>query len=264
MHVDVRNFAGRGHRLFAALICVAWASAVRPVGAELPLARLTTIFPAGAQQGAKVQVTISGQDLDGVNRLLFSQPGISAAPIPAGTGVSSGTLKFLITADSSVAPGLYDVRAAGLFGVTNPRTFEVSDGACVAGHGGNASEETATDVPVGSSVYALAESNVNHVYRVAVKRGQRLTVDVATIALDSRMEPITVVSDAAGRELCRSRRAGDAIRVLSQSDGVCFVSVHDLLYRAGPEYFYRLRVTDGNAKADVGGTGIRWPVPPAA
>ena len=264
MHLDVRNFAGRGHLLLAALICLAWASAAGPVRAELPLARLAAIFPAGAQRGTRVEVTLNGPDLDGANRLLFSRPGISATPIPAGAGAAPGTLKFLIAIDSSVPPDLYDVRAVGLFGVTNPRSFEVGDGACVSGHGGNATVETATELPVGSSVYALAESNVNHFYRVAVERGQRLTVDVVTTALDSRMEPITVVSDAAGRELARSRRAGEAIRIVSPIGGVCTINVHDLLYRAGPEYFYRLRVTDAKAKNDASEAGIRWPVPPAA
>ncbi|MCA8989079.1 MAG: hypothetical protein KDA78_15645, partial [Planctomycetaceae bacterium] len=46
--------------------------------AQLPAARLDGVFPAGAAPGSTVEVTISGNDLDDVDRLLFSHPGIKA------------------------------------------------------------------------------------------------------------------------------------------------------------------------------------------
>src|SRR5690349_9656116 len=46
--------------------------------AELPAARLVSIFPPGAKQGSSVEVTLSGQDLDDVTALHFSDPHITA------------------------------------------------------------------------------------------------------------------------------------------------------------------------------------------
>src|SRR5437588_6622169 len=51
-----------------------------PTRAELPLARLTAIFPAGGQAGSTVELTLSGQDLDDVTRLHFRSQGMVARP----------------------------------------------------------------------------------------------------------------------------------------------------------------------------------------
>ena len=200
---------------------------------------------------------MAGLDLDGANRLWFSNPGITAVPVAAGS-------KFLVSVASSVPPGLYDVRAVGLFGVSNPRTFEVSQGNATVGKGDNTTPETAIELPMGSSAYCVAAANAEQVYRVRASGRQRLTIDVSTTALDSKMEPITVVSDSNGRELGHSRLSGDSIRIDSPPEGFCFIRIHDLLYRGGGEYFYRVRArtADGPRPAEAG--SLRWPFPPAA
>jgi hypothetical protein len=245
----------RHEPLATSIIVLLLAAAV--AHAQMPLARLTAIFPPGGQCGTQVEMTLTGSDLDGVNRLWFSDPGISAVPVTVGS-------KFLISIDRSVRPGLYDVRAIGLFGVTDPRTLEVTGQASLAAKGGNSSADTAIELPVGSSIFCRAEANVEQFYRIAIKSQAAITVDVSTTALDSKMEPITVVSDASGHELGRSRRAGEPIRIESPPDGTCFIRVHDLLYRSGAEYFYRLRVTAGNPAPAPHSESIRWPFPPAA
>lgn len=230
---------------------------------EMPLARLTSVFPSGGQKGASVQVSLAGNDLDGVSGLCFSRPGISASPIASPAG-SPSALNFAINVDPSVPPGLYDIRAIGLFGVSNPRTFEVCDGPAAAGKGGNASPGAATELPLGDSMYAVAEANVDQFYRVAAKGRQRLCVDVATTSLDSRMEPVTVVSDGAGHELAHARRAGEPIRIDPPADGICIIGIHDVLYRGGAEFFYRVRVRAEDSPAEDGVAALRWPFPPAA
>ena len=47
--------------------------------AQLPATRLDGIFPAGAAAGATLEVTIAGDDLDDVDRLVFSHEGITFA-----------------------------------------------------------------------------------------------------------------------------------------------------------------------------------------
>src|SRR5688572_1301697 len=87
--------------------------------AELPLARLNSIFPMGGQRGTTVELTIEGSDLDDVSRIHFSGGGISSE--------RKSSEVFSITIASNVPPGLYEARAAGRFGVSNPRFFTVSD-----------------------------------------------------------------------------------------------------------------------------------------
>ena len=45
-----------------------------PAFAQLPVARLNTIFPPGAQIGAATDIKINGADLDDAKELRFSHP----------------------------------------------------------------------------------------------------------------------------------------------------------------------------------------------
>jgi hypothetical protein len=233
--------------------------------AELPLARLTAIFPAGGQAGSTVEVTLTGQDLDDLARLHFAHAGFSAKPKLSPTGVAEPG-KFVVAIDPSVPPGLYDLRAVGRFGITNPRTFVVSDSPETAAKAGNTSTATAAELLPGHAVHAIAEPNARHFYRIALKRNDRLLIDVLTTAIDSKMEPVLILCDAAGRELAHSLR-GASVTAIAPADGDCFLTVHDVLYRGGPEYFYRVsaRLLDTNSviRCALPGT-LRWPIPPAS
>ena len=258
---------GTEHAQVGRLICAAVSYMLLTATAargELPLARLSAIFPPGAHRGSQIEVTLTGQDLDGIGWLCLCHPGISSASIGQSSGTQPAGLKFHIAVDPSVPPGLYDVRAVGLFGVSNPRTFEVCDGPAMAGKGGNASPSAATDLPLGASIYAVAEANVDQFYRVTTKARQRLCIDVATTPLDSRMEPVIVVSDVAGHELAHARRAGEPVRIDPPADGTCIIAIHDVLYRGGPEFFYRVRVRTEDSPVEDRVASLRWPFPSAA
>lgn len=241
-----------------AALAMCWALGASPLArAELPIARLSSIFPIGAQRGGRVEVELAGADLDGVRRLNFSHPGISATLESA----QGSAPKFQVRVDPSVPAGWYDVRAEGLFGVTDPRTFEVCDGPTLVAEPGNATAAAAVDVPLGASVYGAAEANASQFYRVAAKAQRTLWITVVSTQLDSRMVPVAIVSDSSGREIGRGRSAADVICVDPPVDGNCFVRVHDVLYRGGPEFGYRLRVTDSPPPTEAGAP--RWPCPPA-
>src|SRR5207248_184621 len=101
--------------------------------AQLPVTQLFAVSPCGGKQGATVDLTIAaGADLDGVDRLYFSHPGISAARKlaelkPLQTTPDPLPNQFTVTIAADVPPGAYDVRAIGTFGISNPRTFVVGD-----------------------------------------------------------------------------------------------------------------------------------------
>src|SRR5687768_15375359 len=48
--------------------------------AQLPATQLTSVFPPGGKQGTTVELTIGGNDMDDLERLTFSHPGLVAAP----------------------------------------------------------------------------------------------------------------------------------------------------------------------------------------
>src|SRR5438046_8377963 len=86
--------------------------------AELPLARLFTIFPPGGKMGSQVELTLTGADLDEANQLHFSHPGITAKQKVTGTNTVPEPNKFLIPVATNVAPGIYEARVVGRFGMS--------------------------------------------------------------------------------------------------------------------------------------------------
>lgn len=211
--------------------------------ADLPAARMTSVFPPGAQRGTFVEVTVAGADLDDLVELRFSHPGLTAKPAtdPAGKPLPN---KFVVAAWPDVPAGVYEVRAVGRFGVSNPRAFSVGESPELNEPPSNSSPGGATEVPVGAVVNGQCNNTgVDH-FRFAAKRGQRLFIDCTAAGIDSRLVPVVTLTDAAGRELDRSR-SGDVIDFTPPLDGACLVQVHDVLYRGGPEFFYRLSISTG-------------------
>src|SRR3954470_23317567 len=107
-------------RVLAVLSILAPAAAAQQAAApSVPQPKIYAVQPAGGKVGTTVDVRISsGVDLDGADRLIFSHPGITAAPLkeeasriyPQGR-IVEGKFKVAIAAD--VPPGIYEIRAAG-------------------------------------------------------------------------------------------------------------------------------------------------------
>src|SRR5262245_34622769 len=107
-----------------ALLCISPA-----VHAQLPVTQLTSVFPPGAKEGTSADVTLAGTDLDEVGQLVFNHPGITASPIMAAATKLEPERplpgQFKVNVGSDVAPGVYEARAQGRFGLSNPRSFTV-------------------------------------------------------------------------------------------------------------------------------------------
>src|SRR4029079_8545373 len=116
------------HRGHFVTICIFAALASRAF-AQLPTTQLTSVFPPGGQQGARVEVTIAGADLDDCSRLVFSHSGIAAEQkTAAATELEPwrrATKQSIVKIAGDVPPGVYEVRAQGRFGLSNPRAFVV-------------------------------------------------------------------------------------------------------------------------------------------
>src|SRR5262245_55608820 len=110
-----------------AALCLAagLACAVAPnVAAQLPVARITSLFPPGGKAGSSMEVTVAGNDLDDSTRLWFSKPVLTSAQMPpAAGGPEPG--KFMVTIASNTASAACDARVVGRFGISNPRAFVV-------------------------------------------------------------------------------------------------------------------------------------------
>ncbi|HEY5310953.1 MAG TPA: hypothetical protein VIK18_00490, partial [Pirellulales bacterium] len=230
-----------------------WTLTALPAFGQFPTAQLLSIFPAGGRQGTPVEVEIAGADLEGVDRLDFSHPGIKAEPkraAPIVSGLQGEALpnRFVVSVGADVPPGLYDVRAVGRFGISNPRTFAVGRLAELNEETTNASLDKAMSIPLETVVNGRSGSGAVDYFRFTAHKGQRVLVELWGQRLDSRLDGTLSLVDAAGRELGHSRDSVDRDPLLDveiSAAGQYTVAVYDITYQGGNDYFYRLAVHTG-------------------
>lgn len=255
-----------------ACACVTLLVAAGSALAQLPNPTLTNISPPGAKQGTNVEVKVTGGDLDDLEKLVFSHPGITAEAKMTPPGEIIKTPKrvfgeFTIKVAGDVPPGVYEVRAAGRYGMSGPRSFAVGTGNEVAKTGDLGDPAKAMELPVGSVVSGSAEANKIDYYKIPVKAGQRLILECLAERIDSRMDATLVLLDAKNREIRRSRDVegrDPALDYTAKADGTLTVGVFDFTYAGGTDYPYRLSVTSGPRvdfifpPAGVAGTGGKF------
>ncbi len=245
---------GRLSSLWNLLIAVAIATLTIASSASaqsvcLPAPRLLTTMPMGGQVGTEVEVTITGQAIEDVERLLFSHPGITARPKPGSDGNPESN-RFIVTIAADCPPGIHEARVFSRLGVSSARVFTVGTLPEVKQEQPSTTVAAAMPLELNSICNAaLPVRAVNH-YAFEAKKGQRVVVDCAAKGIDSKMNPVLIVADAAGRDLVVQRRGG-ALDFTAPDDGPYIIKVHELTFKGGPEYFYRLAVQTAAAEASV-------------
>ena len=219
--------------------------------AQLPATQLTSIFPPGGKPGTAVEMTIAGLDQDDAGKLIFSHPGITAVgkmtmPTEFEKVAKPVAGAFTVTIAADVPPGVYEVRAVGRFGQSNPRVFTVSALNELIDAGTNAAPDKAVDVPIGSVFSGRVEANTYDHLKVPLKAGERVIIDCSAQRIQSRLNATMVLMNPAGKELVRAKDTIGSDPVLdftAPAEGFYVLKVFDNVYGGGPDYFYRLSVT---------------------
>jgi hypothetical protein len=212
--------------------------------AELPLTRLSTLFPPGGKAGSTFEVAVAGADLDESDQLLFSHTNITAKPVLVEKTGEPDPGKYVVTIGPGVPPANYEARVVGRFGASNPRVFVVGDLPEITSPTTNHTVEAAAEVALGTVVNGRADANAVDYFKFTAKKGQRVLIECQAKTIDSRMDDTLVLFNADGRELERQRRGG-LLDFTAPADGQFIVGVSDFIFRGGDEYFYRLTVGAG-------------------
>jgi len=245
------------------LLCASLLVGLAPAGirAQVPVIRLTSVQPVGGQQGTTLDVTVGGSDIDDVTRLVFSHPGITATvkmqaaaeihPALVAAGLPKATARplpgqFTVTIGKEVPPGVYQLRAVGRFGISNPRFFQVSLGTDVQEKEGNDSVEQAMEITVGTTINGRSDraTDEDH-YKLALKKDERVLAECFAWRIDSQLEPVLKMIDSRGVEVATGlgdRRRDALIDYTAKQEGVYVLQVRDRTYRGGGDHFYRLQV----------------------
>lgn len=221
-----------------------------------PQPRLQALLPAGGKAGTTVEVTLTGSDLDDVQTLMFSHPGIKAELIPPPPPpdpkkpTPPGPPRFRVQIAADVPLGLHEVCVVGRFGVSNPRLFWVGDLPEVLEQEPNSDVDQAQKVPLPVTVNGVINPNVDVDYfAFEGKKGQRVVVVCQAWSVDSRLDPQVQIFSPEGRQLAINRRYRDREAVADAvlpNDGVYYVRLVEFTYQTGgPEHVYRLTISTG-------------------
>lgn len=208
--------------------------------AQLPAPYIDQIYPLGGAPGSTIELELNGNHLEEGKTLQCDHPGITGAVVEGKKD------RYSVTVASDVPPGIYDLRVVGRFGISGARSFQVSRGlAEVTKTEPNDSPEQAQTIQVNTVINGRSDGANLDFYRIALKAGQRISIDVECQKLEVQLDANLSVLDSAGRTLASSgdyHGRDSFICFTTPADGDYFITFNDLSYRGGPPY--RILVTD--------------------
>lgn len=243
--------------------CVAFLVAVTGASAGTP--KLTRLSPPGGQRGTIVEVEFSGKHLEQPRDILFYESGIAVESIePVETMVAPNgktvpvdpglrvRAKLKIAADCPLGPHGLRLRTAD--GLTEYHRFFVGPFPTVDENEvptkRNDKRESAMPISANVTVSGkLNEPTDVDLYRVEVKRGQRVSAEVeaARLGVERGIPDLHLaIYDADGKKLAAADDSAlfvqdPVLSVLADRDGAYFVEVRHSMY-AGANDAYRLHV----------------------
>jgi hypothetical protein len=183
-----------------------------------------------------VTVTVNGTSLDGLRDI--------RSTVPRMTAKQTGTKRFTLTIPASALPGVYDLRAVGLYGMSSPRAFVVSNRVECLEKEPNDTFASAQPVSLDGVVNGRIEKPGDvDCYQFRARAGQRIVLECLAERIDSQLRAVLEVYDAAGKRLAVNRGStgiDPLVDFLVPADGTYFVKVFDLSYLGSAAHFYRL------------------------
>lgn len=201
--------------------------------ATFPSPTLTSISPLGGKPGATIELTLRGTDLEGPQSVLLNE---RAIPVK-----STKPNIFSLTLPADLKPALYDCRFVGLYGVSNPRVFEVSSLDTIESTGTNTKPDKALKVGLNSVIQGCFKSSSPHWFTIDLKQGQQLTATFDGRRFDTRTELLGSLSAPNGHELAHMR--GGVLTFTARADASYRLRFNELMYRSGDDYGYRITLS---------------------
>lgn len=225
--------------------------------------QLLYVTPAGGKAGTTVELTVQGQNLDELQGLYFSHPGLKAEPLggvmPTSkdskviakgmqAGVPSGAMKFKVAIAPDVPLGIHDVRLITPAGVSNPRAFVVGDQQELVEAEPNNDVEQAQKVELGCAIHGTIgnPTDVDY-YSFTGKKGERVLAYCQSSSIDSKLQPNLQLFSSDGRLLALNHNYHKNEALLDATlpeDGSYLLRVSGFAYiGGGPDYFYRVSIS---------------------
>ncbi|MCH2397957.1 MAG: hypothetical protein MK364_02525, partial [Pirellulales bacterium] len=203
---------------------------------------VTHSTPRAVTPGKTVELTLHGDKLTGPLEVWTS----FAAKVELAGG-DAKNLKCKITLDAAVPFGVGGVVVGNAAGGSDPLFLVVDDLGSVADNGKNheIAQAQVLNAPIG--VDGVSDGVVLDYYKVALKAGQRISVEVLAGRISSTFDPVLRLLTSTGAEIAvadddPALGADCRLSHVAQADGDVIVEVADSKFAGGARY--RLRVSD--------------------
>jgi hypothetical protein len=90
---------------------------------------------------------------------------------------------------------------------------------------------------------AVVSSRAVDFYSFEAAQGKRYIIQCSARGIDSKLDPVVIVGDANGTDLV-AQRTGDTLDFVAKASGKHTIKIHELTFKGGPGYFYRLSIEE--------------------
>jgi len=221
-----------------------------PLTAWAAYPSMSTLKPHGGQIGADVKLTITGAQLDDFEDLLFYTPGFKVKSVETR---AAGKVELTLSIDKSVRAGNHVMRVRTKSGVSHMRQFFASPFPNVEEKEPNSEFAAAQPIDLNQSVEGVILAEDVDYYKLTVKKGQRIGVQVDGLRLgaipNGALDPYIAILDKDKFEKAFSddtilHRQDGYCSFIAEYDGDYYVMVRESSYRGSGNSFYRLHVGD--------------------
>jgi hypothetical protein len=204
------------------------------------------------QRGAGLDLTLTGTNLTEPVGLWTTFPAKVTIPTDQNNGKDNAKLRVHLEVPKDAPIGFHTIRLATTRGVSNLRVFCIDDLPQVMEVETNHSRTTAQAVPIPCVVVGRADPETSDYFKITAKAGQRVSFEVLGHRLGSAFDPqLSLFDSRTGRELpggysndAPGLQTDARLTYTFKEAGDYVVEIRDVIYRGGPEFWYRLRIGD--------------------
>lgn len=232
----------------------------QPVQAQFLPCELRSLSQAGGQSGTSFPMrATSGSNLEELDSLVFSHPGITAEqgtldPLPFSDQRRPDYGNFTVTVGKDVPAGRYAIRVAGRNGLSNPRALIVTTLPFETATSVSHTTDAATPLQPSTLTQAKATTAEIDYFQFPAEKSVLYRVELLAHQIDSRMIGQVIVYDPSGRQIALARGADDVDPVLefeADMEGNYQIAIHDFTFRGGDEYPYQIVVQPVASAVDL-------------
>ncbi|WP_377163858.1 PPC domain-containing protein [Prosthecobacter fluviatilis] len=205
----------------------------------------TTTVPNGGQRGTEVKLTVTGTQLADFESMIFFSPGFTQKSVEK---IEPNKVQLTIGIAPDVPPGNHLMRIRTKTGMSHARQFFVGIFPNVEEKEPNSDFETPQVIQLNQTIEGVVQNEDVDNYRVSLKKGQRLSVEVDGLRLGYTVfDPFLAIIDKNRFEKVISddtilHRQDGYCSYVAEEDGDYTVMIRESSYRGGGNSYYRLHV----------------------